>query len=74
MPLNILKMHLQPRLCPGPAGEAYSAPPHTLAGFWGVKGKGGEEGERERRGEEGKGQGLSPPQNSRPGFATGCAW
>jgi len=73
MPQNILKMHLQPGLCPGPAGEAYSAPPHTLAGFGGGKGKGGGgRGKKEER--RGRGKVCPPPRNGRPGFATGCAW
>jgi len=59
---------------PGPAGEAYSAPPDPLAGFKGPTSKGregrgkegrGKEGERRgRKGWEGKGRdgrGLPPP-------------
>ena len=41
------------RASPGPAGEAYSTSPNTLAGF---VGKGGEKGERREEKREGRGR------------------
>jgi len=74
VPQNILKMHLRPRLRPGPRWGSLQRSPRPLVGFGGGERKEVEsEREGKRRGGKG-GEGVRvalSSRNGRPGFATG---